>query len=332
MTARPHRAVLAVPPTVLGANERPEPGPIAVLPAREPEHPLVEAVRAAGGEVAPLDERTRGVVCTSSRDIDGLIHVLERYPRIGWVQLPFAGIDAFAKRAVPHAERGVVFTSAKGAYAQPVAEHALALALASLRLLPMRLRATEWGARDGRTLYGANVVVVGAGGIALELLRLLEPFGTTTTVLRRSPGEVPGADRTLTIDRLDEVLPEADAVVLAAAATDETSRLIDRARLQSMKQTAVLVNIARGALVDTEALLAALDAGEILGAALDVTEPEPLPAGHPLFSHERCIITPHTADTAAMTAPLLAERIAANVRGFVSTGEFTGIADPRLGY
>lgn len=332
MAVYPHEAVLAEPPRRLEGADRPEPGPIAVLPVRDREAPEVAVVRDAGGDVAPLDDATRGIVYTSYRDVDSLVEALETHPEVRWVQLPFAGIDVYAKRLAPHAERGVVFTSGKGAFAQPVAEHALMLTLSLMRLLPVRLRATEWGRLDGRSLYGAHVVIVGAGGIAREFLRLLAPFGVTTTVLRRSAGEVAGADRTLTIDRLDEVLPEADVVMLAAAATDETRHLIDAARLRAMKPTAVLVNIARGPLVDTEALVAALDAGEILGAGLDVTDPEPLPAGHPLFSSERCIITPHSADTPEMTRPLMAVRIAANVRGFLETGEFTGIADPRAGY
>ena len=332
MTAFRHEAVLAEPPVRLDGDARPEPGPIAVLPVREKPAPEVADVEAAGGTVAPLDDSTRGIVYTSYRDVDSLIDALERYPRIGWVQLPFAGIDAYAKRLAPFAERGIVFTSGKGAFAQPVAEHALMLALALQRQLPVRLRCTEWHRGGGRSLFGANVAIVGAGGIALELLRLLEPFGCTTTIVRRRADAVPGADRTVATAQLDEVLPEADVVILAAASTDETRHLIDARRLALMQPTAVLVNIGRGPLVDTDALVAALDAEEVWGAGLDVTDPEPLPAGHPLWTSERCIITPHTADTPEMTRPLMATRIRANVDGFLRTGEFIGVADPRAGY
>ncbi|KAB1643687.1 hydroxyacid dehydrogenase [Gulosibacter chungangensis] len=292
----------------------------------------MEPVRAAGGVVAPLSDATRGLIYTTTRDVDTLVAALDAHPGIGWVQLPFAGIDAFGKAIVPAAERGVVFTSAKGAYAQPVAEHALMLTLALQRQLPLRLRATSWGKSSGLSLYGANVVIVGAGGIALEFLRLLEPFGVTSTVVRRSADPVATADRTVTTAELDEVLPQADVVMLAAASTEETRALIDAQRLESMKPTAVLVNIARGPLVDTDALVAALDAGSIYGAGLDVTDPEPLTADHPLYSHERCIVTPHTADTPEMVRPLLDRRIQDNVRAFLETGEFVGLADPRIGY
>lgn len=99
-----------------------------------------------------------------------------------------------------------------------------------------------------------------------------------------------------------------------------------------MKPTAVLVNVARGGLVDTTALVAALESGEIAGAGIDVTDPEPLPDGHPLWSQPRAIITPHTADTPEMTTPLLAERVKTNVRAFLDHSKFEGIVDPEAGY
>lgn len=332
MSGFTHQAVLADGPRRFEGEARPTPGPIAVLPVTEKPQPEREVVESAGGTVAPLGPETRGIVYTSYRDVDSLIEALEQYPEIRWVQLPFAGIDVYAKRLAPHAERGVVFTSGKGAFAQPVAEHALMLILAAQRQLPVRLRATGWHRGGGRSLFGANVVIVGAGGIALALLSLLQPFGVTTTVVRRRESAVAGADRTVTTDKFDEVLADADVVVLAAAATDDTRHLIDADRLAAMKSTAVLVNIARGPLVDTDALVASLDAREIYGAGLDVTDPEPLPDGHPLWTNDRCIITPHTADTPEMTRPLMAVRVAANVRGFLDTGEFVGVADPRVGY
>ncbi|MFD2758590.1 D-isomer specific 2-hydroxyacid dehydrogenase family protein [Gulosibacter faecalis] len=331
MTKFHHREVNGTPATVFDAGARPEPGPIAVLPAgRGKGH--ADAVREAGGVVAELSDDTRGVIYVSYSNVDPLIEALEAHPEISWVQLPFAGIDNFAKRLTPFAERGLVVTSARGAYAQPVAEHALALTLAAQRNLQVRARATTWGPTMGLSLYGANVVILGAGGIAIEYLSLLRPFEVTSTVVRRSGRALAEADRTVTNDELDAVLPEADVVMLAAPATDETRHVMNAARLAAMKPSAVLVNVGRGPLVDTDALVAALDAEEIYGAALDVTDPEPLPDGHPLWLHERCLITPHSADTPDMTLPLLLTRVRDNVRGFLETGEFVGIVDPRQGY
>jgi phosphoglycerate dehydrogenase-like enzyme len=121
-------------------------------------------------------------------------------------------------------------------------------------------------------------------------------------------------------------------VFLALALSPETTGIIGAAALDHMDERAWLVNVARGRHVDTDALAGALDRGSIAGAALDVTDPEPLPDGHPLWSVPNCIITPHTADTPEMVKPLLAERIRTNVVRFVAGDELVGLVDPRAGY
>jgi len=326
-----HRAVLASPPEELPPERRPRPGPIAVLP--EPDEFFVTAIEQAGGTVAPLSGETRGVVWLSNSRAGEFAGILREHPGIDWVQLPWAGVDAFAAILRDHAGQDrPIWTSAKGAYAEPVAEHALALTLALLRQLPTRVVARSWGPKIGRSLFGMDVVVVGAGGIAIELLRLLEPFRTQVTVVRRSAVPLPGAAHTVTADRLAEVLPDADVVVVAAAMTGDTAHLIGAAELAAMKRTAILVNVARGGLVDTDALTAALASASIAGAGLDVTEPEPLPDGHPLWSEHRAIITSHSADTPEMTTPLLAERVKTNVRAFLDHSRFEGLVDPEAGY
>jgi phosphoglycerate dehydrogenase-like enzyme len=326
-----HQAVLTTGVTPLPESRRPAPGPIAFMP--HPDDTFSAAVRAAGGTVGPLSAATRGLVWLSYGRADELRAALDAHPQIGWVQLPWAGVDAFSGLLAGLGRPGLLWTSAKGAYAQPVAEHALALSLALLRVLPKRARSSSWTAvPEGRSLYGRNVVIIGAGGIALELIRLLSPFGTSITVVRRSAELVPGAARTVRTAALHEVLPAADLVVVAAALTGDTRHLIGEPELAMMRPEAVLVNVARGPLVDTDALVAALAAGGIAGAALDVTDPEPLPDGHPLWTEPRCLITPHMADTPEMTAPLLAERIRLNVRAFLEDARFIGVVDPRAGY
>jgi len=325
-----HREVLAIPAEALPADERPQPGPVAVLPHADPE--LVRAAEEGGATVAPLDDETRGIVWLSPVGADELGAILEAHPGVGWVQLPWAGVNDFAAMMRAHDRRGLVFTSAKGAYAQPVAEHALTLTLALLRDLPVRIRATSWGSKSGWSLYGLNVVVIGAGGIAREFLRLLEPFGAETTVVRRLGEPVPGATRTVSTAQLDDVLPAADIVVVAAAHTTGTDKLLGAAQFDRMKESAYVVNVARGALIDTGALVAALDSGAIAGAGLDVTDPEPLPDGHPLWSRPDVIITPHSADTPEMIVPLLAARVRHNVRALLGEGDFAGRIDPQAGY
>ncbi|MCY7324934.1 MAG: D-isomer specific 2-hydroxyacid dehydrogenase family protein [Microbacteriaceae bacterium] len=331
--ARPqHRAVVARQAGAVPEHSHPTPGPITLMPHRV--EAFANAVVAGGGELVELSESTRGLVWLSLDQPELLVASLERYPQIEWIQLPWAGVDGFATVLASFAGRALpLWTSAKGAYSQPVAEHALALTLALLRVVPTRVRATSWSrVPEGRSLYGLNVVLIGAGGIAVELLRLLEPFDTDVTVVRRSTEPFPGARRTITTDRLDEALPDADVVIVAAALTPDTTGLIGAAELARMKPQAVLVNIARGGLIDTDALTAALAAASIHGAGLDVTAPEPLPDGHPLWSEPRVIITPHSADTPDMTAPLLAERIRANVEAFLGHGRFVGIVDTAAGY
>lgn len=177
-----------------------------------------------------------------------------------------------------------------------MAEHALALVLALLRSLPERARAVSWGPKKAVTLHRASVVIVGAGGIARELLRLLAVFDCRVTIVRRGDEPVEGAARTLPASRLAEAAADADVLVLAAAATAGTERMVDAGLLARLPAHAVLVNVARGA-SSTRTLVAALAEGRLAGAALDVTDPEPLPDGHPLWSEPRCLITPHSADT-----------------------------------
>lgn len=319
-----------------GRGERPsklvEPGPLAVLPGASPF--FIHAVTAGGGEVAPLDDRTRGLVWLSETRADELMTILDAHPAIAWVQLPWAGVDGFASVLERFADgSGPLFTSAKGAYSEPVAEHAVALAQAVLRELAPKARAATWAPqRTGLSLYGRHVVIVGAGGIATEILRLLQPYRVTTTVVRRTPGALVGADRTVTTDALVEVLPTADVLILAAASTPQTRALIGADELALLRPTVALVNIARGALVDQRALADALREGRLLGAGLDVTTPEPLEPESPLWAEPRCLITSHSADTPEMTAPLLARRITENVRAFLGDGRFVGIVDTAAGY
>lgn len=313
-------------------NHRPEPGEIAVAPMASPF--FSEAVTAGGGVVGPLSDKIRGLVWLSEKRADELAEILQAHPVISWVQLPWAGVDGFADVLAHYADgSGPLFTSAKGAYSEPVAEHAVALAQAVLREFAPKARAAEWAPeRTGLSLYGRHVVIVGAGGISAEIIRLLQPYRTTITVVRRTAAPMTGADHTVEVAALHEVLPLADVVILAAASTTETRALVGAAELALMQPTAALVNIARGALIDQDALAMALHEHRLLGAGIDVTTPEPLDADHALWREPRCLITSHSADTPEMTAPLLARRITENVRAFLGDSRFVGIVDPAAGY
>ncbi len=289
-----------------------------------------EAITDGGGSVVAITEEPEALVWLDPHDSVALADVLAAAGTVRWVQLPMAGIERVTGHGLLDHDR--IWTSAKGAYAEPVAEHALTLALAGLRHLHQRIGARSWGRPAGTSLYGQRVTVLGGGGIAEALLGLLAPFRVKATVVRRRPDPVPGAAATLPPGALHEALGGALVVVLALALTPQTRGIIAAPELALMDERAWLVNVARGPHIETGALIDALDAGAIAGAGLDVTDPEPLPDGHPLWDRPNCIITPHTADTLEMVLPLLAERIRVNVERFGAGQPLVGLVDPDHGY
>jgi phosphoglycerate dehydrogenase-like enzyme len=300
--------------------------PCAVAPG--PVAPIVaEAIEGNGGVLVEPSAATV-LVWTDPLDRDALAALLAEVPAIRWVQLPFAGVEPF----VSLVDDGRLWTSTKGAYSEAVAEHVLALGLAGLRQLPMRARARQWGPQGGHRLEGGRVTVLGGGGITEALLRLLSPFHVDATVVRRRDAPVAGAGTVVGPERLHDVLPGADLVVLALALTPETEGIIGAAELALMESHAWLVNVARGRHVVTDDLVDALRRRAIGGAALDVTDPEPLPAGHALWDLENCLITPHTANTWEMAEPMFAGRVAENLIRYRRGDDLLGGVDPRLGY
>ncbi len=277
-----------------------------------------------------LQENPDSLVWLDPADMAGLTAWLEQAPLARWVQLPFAGVERVAAAGLLDEKR--IWTCAKGAYAEPVAEHALALALAGLRHLPTRVKARSWGVAAGTSLYDQKVTILGGGGIATSLLEQLAPFRVEATVVRRHPDPIPGAARVVATEHLHEALSGSLVVVLALALTPETSGIIGTDEFAVMDESAWLVNVARGGHVDTDALVAALEAKSIAGAALDVTDPEPLHDGHPLWGRDDCIITPHTADTIEMVIPLLANRIRTNVARLAAGEPLVGLVDTVAGY
>jgi len=286
------------------------------------------AVVAAGAELSPMADDVAALIWTDYARPGALAELLEKNPQLEWVQLPFAGVDAFAD-VLRHP---VKFTSAKGSYREPVAEHALAMSLALARKLPERVVAKSWGKKFAVSLYDSHIVIVGGGGITEELLLLLAPFNTRITVVRKHAEALSAATETVTFEKLDDYLPIADFVILAAALTDETLYLMNERRIALMQPTAYLINIARGKMIDSDALFAALTNGTIAAAAIDVTDPEPLPDGHRLWDAPNLLITPHTADTNAQVIRLFCKRIDANVKAWRGEGEWVGEVDPKLGY
>jgi phosphoglycerate dehydrogenase-like enzyme len=308
---------------------------VAVVPEGAP---TIEAAVESGGGKVVSPEVADAIVWTDPAHPRDLKELLESSPA-EWVQLPFAGIEAFVAAGVIDPDH--LWTCAKGAYGPATAEHALALVLAAARRLHIHARATAWEGEAARRspddtawrrLKDATVVVVGTGGIGSALAGLLEPLGPAVIGVNRSGRPLAGAMRTVTVDSLADIVPEGDFIVLAAALTPQTQGLFDAPMLARMRPNAWIVNVARGPLIETPALVEALQARSIGGAALDVTDPEPLPDGHPLWSLEGALITPHVANTWAMAVPELAAMVESNVAAWCRGDELAGIVDPELGY
>lgn len=287
------------------------------------------AVQEAGGIISPLSGDVRALIWTDYSAVSELEQTIKQNPQLEWVQLPFAGVDAFSEIL----NLPVRFTSAKGSYKEPVAEHALALSLALARKLPVRIKATSWGKREAFSFYDSKIMIVGAGGIAEELLALLRPFRAKITVVRNDPSaQIEGANMVIGTNQIAQHISDADLVVIACALTEKTRGLFDLSLMQRMKPTAFLVNVARGPIIVTDDLLQALDSGLLAGAAVDVTDPEPLPAEHPMFGRDDLIVTPHTADTKEIVMHHFAIRLRMNVKAFLGQGPWLGEVDPSKGY
>ena len=288
---------------------------------------LADAVTAGGGQLVGPDE-AEGVVWADARAVEALRSTLDDADHVRWVQLPFAGIENF----VEHLDNDRIWTCGKGVYAEPVAEMALALGVAGLRHVGAYARATEWSGPSGHNQLDGRVTILGGGGITESLVRLLQPWHCNITVVRNRAEPMVGVDQVLEADRFADALPGADLVVLALALTPETEGLFSAEEFSLMEEHAWLVNVARGRHIVTDDLVEALRSGVIGGAALDVTDPEPLPKDHPLWGLANCIITPHVGNTPEMAKPLLAERVTDNVRRFAHGEELVGLVDVDAGY
>lgn len=217
------------------------------------------------------------------------------------VQIQYAGIEGLLEAGIlaEHAANGVRFANAGGLYDDTVAESTLALLLAvehRMKAVDREWNNTQLFKEKGYLFDNKKLALIGAGGIGKTLIRFLEPFGMEITAVNRSGNPVDGADRTVAMKDADEVWADHDYFVLLTPLTEETRHMVNTDRIEQMKDTAVVVNVGRGPLIDTEALTDALVNGKLRGAGLDVTEPEPLPADHKLWDLDNCVITPHTAN------------------------------------
>jgi phosphoglycerate dehydrogenase-like enzyme len=279
------------------------------------------------------------------KDADALIgwelpqHLLEAATRLRWMHAAGAGVERYELAQI--AARGVMLTNSSGVSAPNMAEHVLGMMIALTRWFPRLLRAQtrrEW--RDQAThrevgeLQGQTVLIVGIGEIGCAVARRAAAFGMRVTGLRRRAGVPPpdGFDQVFGSEDLPAALADADHVVLTLPNTPRSRGLFDAAAFAAMKPGAAIYNVGRGQVIDTTALIAALESGYLGGAGLDVTDPEPLPADSPLWDMENVLITAHTSGATPRYWERQADLIAENIRRIQRGDAPRNLVDLEAGY
>lgn len=263
------------------------------------------------------------------------LRLLAAAPGMRWVHTPSAGVDHLLIPEI--VESDIVLTNAAGAHAVPIAEFVLMYMLThakrsfELRQLPPE----EWNrGEDTRCgeLFGLTILIVGLGKIGEEIARRANAFGMRVLGSRRRPRPTEFVDVVVGDDGWRDLLPEADYVVIAAPLTEQTRGMVDADAFSRMKPSAYFMNIARGQIVDTDALLAALHGGQIAGAAIDTPPVEPLPPDHPLWRAPNTWITPHISYSSHRTRGRLIDMFIENVRRFRAGEELINVVDKQHGY
>ncbi len=264
---------------------------------------------------------------------------LEAAVNLHWVQAWSAGVDQFVGLEELVNNDQIILTNMKGIHGPVIAEHVMATLLSLSRDLPAYQAAqkmSHWDRSAGsgqRALAGSTLLVVGMGGIGTEVARRAHGFDMRVLATVRSPRSTPDFVSELgTAEALDGFLPQADVVVICLPLTGETRGLFDAELIAKMRPDSILINIARGPIVDSAALLEALESGHIAGAALDVTDPEPLPSSSRLWARNDVIITPHTAGTAALTGARRDVLFAENLQRFGAGKPLLNVVDKEAGY
>jgi glyoxylate/hydroxypyruvate reductase len=255
-------------------------------------------------------------------------------PRLRWLQSTSAGIGQMVKR-VGLDQTDITFTTASGVHARPLADFCL-------MAMPMFAKNYEWMDRDkkakrwerysGEELTGKTLAIVGIGRVGQEVARHGKRMDMHVTGMRRSDAPVPDVDKLFDRADLHAMLREADYLVLAAPHTPETEGIVGEAELALLKPTAVLINIGRGALVDEDALIRALQEKRLAGAALDVLREEPPPQDSPLWDMPNVIISPHSASTVAQENARITEIFCDNLRRYLSGQPLRNVLDKKRLY
>ncbi|MCS7186238.1 MAG: D-2-hydroxyacid dehydrogenase [Armatimonadetes bacterium] len=305
----------------------------------------LEQVRLTAREHMIVYTQERDLALTEARDTDIALlgafarEILETATNLKWAHIPWAGVDSLIEtiRKTP-----AIVTCGKGVFDAPMADHVFALMLTLTRQINIFLRyqiAGVWRRELPNShltdLWGKTMGIVGLGNIGREVARRASAFGMRVLAVKRRPSaisEEPVDGLFLGYEGLRLMLPECDFVVITAALTPQTRYLLGRNELASMKKGSILINVARGALIDEQALVEALSSGQLAGAGLDVFENEPLPPNSPLWHMPNVVITPHVGGLSERTRQRVFERFLENLRRFISGEPLIGVVDKDAGY
>jgi phosphoglycerate dehydrogenase-like enzyme len=316
---------------------------VAVVIAR-PDDPALTVLESLPPEVHVTVGDDPAALRSAIREAEVLVHasgspslLAALFPearRLRWVHALSAGVDHLLFPEL--VESPVPLTNARGVYSRALAEFVMTAVLHFDKDVP-RLQAQQrerrWEAYEPRSPHGRTMVVVGLGDIGRATARLARAFGMRIVGVRRQEGGTDrDADEVVSNTHLDRVLPRADVLVLSAPLTPETRHLLDARRIALLSRHALVVNVGRGPVVDQEALTAALGAGRIGGAALDVFETEPLPPDDPLWRLPNVLLSPHTADHTAGWREESMRVFVDNTRRFRAGEPLRNVVDKRRGY
>lgn len=245
-------------------------------------------------EDASVEERMKEIADAEVVFGEPTLEELQCAKQLQWVQMFWAGADRYLHGGFP---KNITLTTASGAFGETIAEHAIAMLFALCRRLPGYAKSNDWlDLGCEKQIAGANAMIFGCGDIGGAIAKRLKALGLRTIgVCRNTLVSRPHFDALTTLAEAHQYLPQADFVLCAMPSNPDTDGFFDAKTVSLLKKDAVLINVGRGSLIDTNALTSALKSGKIFGAGLDVTDPEPLAEDHPLWSCSNVIITPHVA-------------------------------------
>lgn len=307
---------------------------------------LLASLKAAAPNVRIISGLTRATAMEHAAEAHGADarfvspEFLAKATKLVWVQAMSAGVEHLTSNPAIASPETLVLTNMRAVHGPAIADHAMAMLLTLTRQLPHYLDAQkrgQWTDRDTPArpiaLAGKTMLVVGIGGIGTEIAQRAHGFGMTVIATRRSATPAPDYVKKLgTPADLLAMLPEADVVAICVPLTDETRGLFNAEAFRAMKPGAYLINIARGRVVETPALMEALKSGRLAGACLDVTDPEPLPAGHALWSMPNVVITPHMSADSDLTETRRTALLIENIRRFGAGEPLLNCVDVKTGY